>query len=460
MKKCLFNKILLWSVCAFSTAGIVQAQQLQVSENQQYFINENGKPFFWLGDTAWELFHRLDREEADQYLEDRASKGFMVIQAVALAELHGLDVGNAYGEVPLKNMDPERPNEEYFEHVDYIIDKANALGMYVGLLPTWGDKFNKKWGVGPEIFTPENAKTYGEFLGERYKNKNIIWILGGDRNPENEEDFQIIRAMAEGLEKGHEGSQLMTYHPTGARSSAEFFPNEAWLDFHFFQSSHGERNYANYKFNKENRSLKPLKPTLDGEPRYEDHPVGWEPDSKGWFDAFDVRQAAYWSMLSGAAGHTYGDHNIWQMWEEGKEPVSWARTHWKEALDHDGSTQMGFMKKLFQARPWYKLQSDQSLILNDNPEGAMYQTAALADDKNFALIYTPYGKSISVDLERISGNEIEAWWYNPRDGRTLSIGNYENKEPTEFTPHASGRGSDWVLVLDNAANELKMPRKE
>ena len=329
--------------------------------------------------------------------------------------------------------------------------------MYVGFLPTWGDKFNKKWGQGPEVFTPENARKFGAYLGKRYKNKNIIWILGGDRIPDNEEDYAIIRAMAEGLESEHKGSQLMTYHPEGTRNSAEFFPDEPWLDFHFFQSGHNLRNGANYTYNRRNLKLSPLKPTLDAEPRYEDHPVDWKPASLGWFDDFDVRQAAYWSMLSGAAGHTYGDHNIWQMWEEGKTPISWARTHWKEALDHEGSYQMGFMKKLFEARPWYKLQPDQSLILNENPEGPAYQMAAIADDKSYALIYNPYGKKISVDLNRISGNEIKAWWYNPRDGRTLAIQDYNEKKVVEFTPHAPGRGSDWVLVLEDKQKNLKMP---
>lgn len=311
-----------------------------------------------------------------------------------------------------------------------------------------------------EVFTPENAKKYGEFLGKRYKDENIIWILGGDRNTADEEDYAIIRAMAEGLEGVHKGAQLMTYHPEGGRNSAELFPDEPWMDFHVFQSGHNFRNGANYNYNRKNLRLKPLKPTIDGEPRYEDHPVNWAPDSLGWFDDFDVRQAAYWSMLSGAAGHTYGDHNTWQMWAEGRDAISWARTHWKEALDHEGSYQMGFMKNLFEARPWHKLQPDQSLILNENPEGGAYQVASIADDKSFALIYNPFGKAISVDLNRISGNEVKAWWYNPRDGRSLAIDDFKEKKVVEFKPHSVGRGTDWVLVLEDKQKKLKMPEKE
>ena len=178
---------------------------IKVSENKRYLVHEDGTPFFYLGDTAWELFHRLNREEADQYLENRAAKGFSVIQAVALAELDGLNTPNTYGHKPLINDDPTKPkvkagpNNDYWDHVDYIVNKAQSLGMYIGMLPTWGDKWNKKWGKGPVVFNYKNAEVYGKWLGDRYKDKPIIWILGGDRPVESDEQGKIVRAMALGL---------------------------------------------------------------------------------------------------------------------------------------------------------------------------------------------------------------------------------------------------------------------
>ena len=79
---------------------------VRVSDDHRQLIDQHGSPFFYLGDTAWELFHRLDREEADLYLRDRAAKRFTVIQAVVLAEYGGLDVPNAYGHLPLADKDP------------------------------------------------------------------------------------------------------------------------------------------------------------------------------------------------------------------------------------------------------------------------------------------------------------------------------------------------------------------
>ena len=135
----------------------LSAQQLRISEDHRHITYQDGNPFFWLGGTAWELFHRLTREEADLYLENRAKKGFTVIQAVVLAELDGLQTPNAYGHTPFEGIDPEKPNKEYFKHVDYIVNKANELGMFVALLPTWGDKFNKMRGVGPVVFNSRNS---------------------------------------------------------------------------------------------------------------------------------------------------------------------------------------------------------------------------------------------------------------------------------------------------------------
>ena len=198
-----------------------------------------------MGDTAWELFHRLNRDEADDYLRERARQRFNVIQAVVLAE-HGYEQPNPQGHRPLVHNDPLQPDEAYFADVDWIVNRAGELGLCVGMLPTWGDKWNKKWGQGPEIFTPENARTYGQFLGKRYKDKPIVWILGGDRPIENDRHRAILRAMAEGLRAGDGGRHLITFHPSGGSGSADWLHDEKWLDFNMCQTGHGF-NHENYR---------------------------------------------------------------------------------------------------------------------------------------------------------------------------------------------------------------------
>ena len=236
------KKIICFLLLCFIMKNI--SAQFSISANHRYLLKDR-KPFFWMGDTGWELFQRLNREDASEYLQRRAEQGFTVIQAVVLAEMDGLHTPNAYGDKPLINDDPSKPNEAYFKHVDYIIDKADSLDLNIGLLPTWGDKiFKSTWGTGPEIFNKENARIYGKWIGNRYKDKkNIIWILGGDRNPRNESDVSIWRAMAEGIMEATNGKAVISFHPQPCDlGSATWFQKDAWLDFNMFQNGHCREN--------------------------------------------------------------------------------------------------------------------------------------------------------------------------------------------------------------------------
>lgn len=165
-----------------------------------------------------------------------------------LAEINGLTEPNACGHLPLSDLDPTKPNEQYFEHVDYIINKAREMSMYVAVLPSWGAhvvKENHPLFPNHPIFTKENAFTYGQFLGRRYKdNPNIIWEVGGDRKSEGYE--AIWEAMAKGLKSGDEGKHLITYHSPGETSSSQWFHNADWLSFNMIQSGHGRRANNNY----------------------------------------------------------------------------------------------------------------------------------------------------------------------------------------------------------------------
>ena len=441
------NILLLIAILVCQTGYGQNLPLLKISSDRHYIVTEQNEPFFWLGGTAWELIHRLDREEIDRYLSDRAGKGFTVIQTVILAELDGLNAPNAYGNKPLINNDPERLNEKYFEYVDYVLERADELGLYIGLLPTWGDKFNLKWGAGPEIFDPVNALVYGKLLAERYTGRNnIIWILGGDRAPENEHHYEIIRALAEGI-RSVDTLHLITYHPVGGKKATDFFPNDTWLDIDMFQSGHS-RIAREYSYVADSRLSSVPRPVINGEARYENIPDRfWEERSSGWLDDADVRVSAYWTILAGAAGYTYGCNDIWQMWDTGREPVISARTGWQAALHLPGSSQMKYMRSFFEQLPWQKMNPDQSIILNDNPEDETHILSATGPDGKFAVVYTPTGKSIKLDLSKIDGEILKAYWFNPRNGSVRYIGDLPAEGSHEFKPWAEGHGSDFLLIV-------------
>ena len=428
-------------------------QRLQVSENKRFLVYEDGRPFTYLGDTAWELFHRLNREEAETYLQDRAAKRFTAIQAVVLAEREGLRVPNAYGHLPLRDCDPTRPNEPYFQHVDYIVERAGALGMFIAMLPTWGDKWNQGRGAGPEVFTPENARAYGTWLGRRYAEAPIIWVLGGDRDVESERHRAIIRAMAAGLAEGDGGAHLASFHPRGGHSSAEYWHEEEWLDLNMLQSGHA-RNRDNYDRVAADYIRTPAKPCMDAEPAYEDHPSSFNLDN-GYLDDYDVRKGLYWGLFAGACGHTYGCHDIWQMWQEGREPATFARTPWQKALHLPGSGQVGHARALLESRPYLSRVPDQELIVSDAGEGTHHVRATRDADGSYALIYLPSCKPVTVDLERLSGETLDVYWFDPRSGEARRGGQVPRAGQQAFTPPTVW--PDWVLVLDDAARGYPPP---
>ncbi len=453
-------------------ATCAQAQplaRLKVSDNQRFLVTQDGKPFFYLADTAWELFHRLDRKQAVQYLTKRAEQKFTVIQAVALAELDGVSVPNAYGDLPLIDKDPTRPAVtpgsnpknaqayDYWDHVEYIIYQANARGLYIALLPSWGRWVNA--GRGDErLLTPANAQTYGEFLGRRFGKKGVIWILGGDRTPTGFEE--TWRALANGIAIGVAGKEdysavLMSFHPRGSETSSTAFHSDPWLDFNMQQTGHGlaEKTMAWARITADYERT-PIKPVIDGEPLYEDHPLAFASKINGYsFDAH-VRQRAYWDTFSGACGHTYGNHAVWQFYAPGRQSVNGPLLYWDEAILRPGAGEMQYVRALIESRPYFSRVPDVSVVVN--PLDGADRIAATRGD-GYLFVYSAQGRPFTVNMGRISGENLKAWWFNPRSGTAREIGFYPNAGTREFSCPSEGFGSDWVLVLDDAAKNFPQP---
>ena len=443
--------------------------RLKVSENKRFLVTEDGKPFFYLADTGWELFHRLNRKEAVEYLNTRAAQKFTVIQAVAAAELDGVGEPNAYGKLPLIDFDPTKPavtpganpadpkQYDYWDHVDYIVDQANARGMYIALLPSWGSWVNGG-DNGRRVLTTSNAQAYGEFLGRRFGKKGVIWVLGGDRNPAGFE--ATWRALARGIAIGVSGKEdysavLMTFHPYGGATSSTWFHNDPWLDFNMQQDGHNPPARAkSWEKVKHDYDLVPVKPVLDGEPLYEDHPLAFNAKEFGYsFDAH-VREYAYADTFSGACGHTYGNHAVWQMYAPPRQPINGPLMDWKAAIHRPGATQMQYVRALLESRPYLSRVPDQSIVV-DALDAADHISATRGD--GYLFVYSAQGRNFTVLPGKISGARLRGWWYNPRSGSAEAIGEFDNSQPLKFTPPSEGFGSDWVLVLDDASRAFPAP---
>jgi hypothetical protein len=430
-----------------------------VSENKRFLQYEDGTPFFYLGETAWELFHRCNREEADMYLRNRAEKGYTVIQSVVLAELDGLNTPNSYDNYALTGNNPETPNEEYFKHVDFVIDLAATYGLVMGVLPTWGDKVNSAM----PVFNETNAFDYGKFLGNRYKDKkNIIWILGGDRPCNGYEN--IWRAIAKGIVVGVSGKEdyskvTMTLHPCGGCKSSDWFHNDEWLDFNMQQNGHCYTTDTWNRIASDYNKL-PIKPVIDGEPLYEEHPICFDPAKNGTSTDYHCRRYLYHDLFSGAMGHTYGCHAIWQMFTKDRSPINHPLRSWQESLNLPGAFQMQYARYLLEAHPYFSRIPDQSMILSSQGDNNTRITATRDSEGTYALVYTEAGLKFKLDLTKLSGKQNKAWWFDPRNGRATYFGTFGNDKPSEFIPPSSGIGNDWVLVLDDATKNYTLATGE
>ena len=402
---------------------------LKISANGRYIVNEAGKLFPYLADTAWTLLQRLSRGEIVEYLSIRSAQGFNTVQVSAISEFDGLRRPNREGELPFLDGDPCRPNEPYFELAAFLLQEAARRGMTVTLLPTWGDKFNRKWGIGPEVFTPENAFAYGQWLGAfAGRFDNLIWMLGGDRPIENERHRSVIDAMAAGIRRGEGKRHLMTYHPCGGASSVDYLRGRVYIDFHSIQSGHAFGGWNSHRMVA--RTLEAEnKPCLDAECFYEDFPADFCRDWGYRWTAADLRRRMYSNLVSGALGHTYGHQSVWCFQTERNEEYPY---RWKEALHRPMALQVKHVNKLISFID----------LLSLRPSSASANClSAVGDD--YLLIYPTRHRRIFVDVER-HFSCVRAQWYDTSCGVTLEAREDYRGKCVFMPPNKNG---DYILLL-------------
>lgn len=407
---------------------------LSISANQRYLVDAKGAPFFLQGDAAWSLIVNLTDADVEIYLKNRRAKGFNTLLVNLLEHKFSKNPPkNLAGEAPFADMnDWTTPNEKYFEHADWVIRKAAENGMMVLLAPVYLGYIDTDEGFIKEVLAngPERSLAYGRFLGQRYeKFDNIIWVMGGDRNPGPAlEDIDMI---ALGIRE-HDRRHLFTAHCHPDAVPAEQYP-AGWLDIgntYDYNIVH-QRLLTDY-------DRKPTRPNFLIETTYEGEHNASE---------VQIRRQAHWAVLCGGFGHVMGNLPIWAF-----------KDGWQAAMDLPGSIGMMYWGKLFRSRPWFELIPDQKhkLVTSGLGEfnGMDYVAAARSADGSAAMAYLPSSRTITVELGKLSVKNIRAWWFNPRDGKASSIGTFPVDAAKNFTPPSEG---DWVLVLDDAAKPLPPP---
>jgi len=421
---------------------------LQVSENKRYL--KNGEhPFFWLGDTAWLLFQQCSKDEAWTYLKNRKEKGFSVIQPTLIHSMPGEESSS------LATVKCDVTTKAYWEHCDQIIEMAEELGLYMGLLPAWGSVVKEK------ILNADNVERYARFLGERYKNyPNIIWILGGDiRGSDGLDVYPKFGRLLKELTP----DKLITFHPFGRTASSLWFHEEDWLDINMFQSGHRHYDQAslgewddnaskeeffgedNWRYVDRDLSYDTVKPTVDGEPSYEQILQGLHDQSQPYWQACDVRRYAYWSVFQGAMGHTYGDNAIMQFYN-GSGGNYGVKEVWKEALHHEGSGHMMHLADLMKSVNFTNGQPKEELLISGQKE--KYERIAVFAGEDYILCYDYSGREFSLNLSGYQGKKLYAYWMDPVSGVYSYLQDMTNHDVITVKPVARFTGqNDWVLVI-------------
>jgi len=458
---------LLASAFAADAAKPWDHGRLKVDPTGRMLIHEDGHPFFWMGDSCWEFVHRSTREEVDRYLADRAEKRFNVIQAVAVAEFGALEVPNAYGHLPFEKtpvypsgdmgVPRVRPgeNDDYWDHVSYIVDRAAAHGIYVCYVVTWATHITPATAVDEH-----NAQAFGSFIGRSMKDKpNVIYMLGCDRNAERDGvDYRLVwRLMAQGVREAdpnHLMSFLLQYF-----DARHWFGEERWLDFDMIQYRGPDTSWDPLNLVSASYAKQPAMPiinvecNLDGAPHYHG----------GNFVGADLcRREFYWYVFSGAFGHTYGHLSLITWWNVNRPYNIWftkPTMSWHEALDSDGAREKKFARNLMESRPLIGRTPDPSLIAYGYTEKIDHLEACRGD--GYAYVYTPTAKNFVVNMGRISGDEVRAWWFDPRTGVATEIGTFPNRGSRTFDAPGEPRlGNDWILVLDDVSRNYPPPGSE
>ncbi len=409
-------------------SSILKSFPQTISADGTTFLDDQHQPFFWLGDTAWPLFTQYHREEALDYLDDRAAKGFTVIQCVLVwfggdrPEPGGISA-NAYGVYPWINRDPASPDPKFFEHVDFLLTEAEQRGLSLAIIPTWGNMVTDM-----RLFTPDIAQAYGFWLGDRYKAQpNIVWINGGDCLPHGFE--AIFDALADGLRAGDGGTHLITYHPCHLHSSS-LFNDRSWLDFHMIQTWTDWHQV--YQSVLTDTMTLPRRPIVLGEGAYENGPEY----PRGPITDLVARRQAWWAFMAGGY-YTFGQDKIWRMGE-----------NWTKSFSTPGARQMTIFRQVVKSVPWWHRIPDQAIIESGQNEGEILNTAVRGDDGRWAMVYLSSRCHVLVRLEKLLTNLAQATWVNPATGEQKDAGQYETYTMPGFRQVRTSR-FQWFATPDH-----------
>ncbi len=422
---------------------------LEMSSNNRTLVDQDGKPFYMLGDTNWEIIAQMNETEIRDYLDDRQTKGFNTILTNMFLYFASTDGEENYeGEVPfIGGAYFVTPNDNYFTYLDFIVNETNERNMALILMAPFTGGGSSYWGSKINATSDANLVTWGEYLGNRYKDyDNIIWVVGGDMTPTDDGMLNKYSSIATGI-LNQDTNSLITVHAQRDVSSFDEYPSESWLNLEtVYVTYDGDEPVQNY----EAYNRTPTHPYFLIEGTYE---------NAAGMTQQGLRAQAYWTSLQGGIGHIFGNCPLWSA---GVDRSYCDAITWQTAVNQSGSKNMTYVEKLFNSREWYNLIPDQTHNVMTSGYGTLgnvnYSTGALTSDNKTYIAYLPTSRTFAIDLSKISGTNANVYWYNVRNGTATLNGTYATSTGTmNFVNPTS---EDWVIVIDDASAGLSAPGTE
>jgi hypothetical protein len=414
-----------------------RATRLSIGSTGRYLVDRGGAPTFLNGDTAWSIVASLLPDEVDRYLADRASRGFNAVIVNAIEALFTADPPRTVDGIEPFTVagDLGTPDPAYWARVDGVIDAAAAHGIHVLLAPLYlgyaqpaypGFGFTGRdegWWRVVAGMTDEQCHAYGRFLGRRYADRdNLVWVIGGDRNPGDLRDR--LRALVAGI-RAEDGGHLVTAHVHPESSPVDEYEGDDWLSLN--------QTYTYGIVHRrllEDHARAPVRPFVLFESTYE-----------GEHDATElqVRRQAWWALTCGATGQFFGNFPVWLM------PPGW-----EAALDSPGARAMAHLGAFVRTLPWWTLAPDidrRVLVAGLGEEtGLDRATAAVDPGGSLVVAYIPTPRIVSVDLGTLDGWITRVRWFDPVTGAWSEGGVHTRRGVVQIATPAD---HDAVLVLDD-----------
>lgn len=438
-----------------STEVASRPPRLLVAESGRTLTTLDKTPFFWLGDTAWEITWKSHEQQMLDYLDDRQAKGFTVIQVVVMSHQRFYDYGvrNRMGHAYFINNDHSRLNPDYFHYLDRIVEEANERGMVVALVPLWAHMMELHHMPQYHDYTisKENALFIADYVGARYAGNDVIWIVGGDNAYDSAEKRAFWNEWAQRLDAASGEWHLMTVHTKGHTSSFDFFDSSLeWLDFHMYQSGHLADGDYTWKAARKGWNLTPVKPIVNGEPNYEDiYNKLWQPADTSFTETYriqpeHVRRASWESVLSGSTmGISYGANGVWQ-WNTNELPgTHFPRYQVEQAIQFAGSSHMRILKEIAVKYDFHNWRPMETIV-----QAPGKTRIAHVENRNGILAYIPVGVSkvtlhLNESIARYDGIELR----NPADPQHIPPTYHLETGPFKTDISLPNSSQDWILFV-------------